>query len=633
MITSTDHAVPPHTTTGTTTAIATKRRKRRSVQLHDIVLIDWIGYYCNDTTKRQLNIPTSTTTTTTSSSSTTCNTTSSLSSSSLLQQCNDNDRTEDHNSNNNHENSKLVSSSISSVSIHQPTPPPLSLLLLLDTLPIFHTVNNFYCCVGDQDVIPAVEMGLRFMDIQAVMSDDEDNDNDDATQNHTVTAAAAAATDNPNDPSDFNPTSIPTVALIYSHSKYAYGLSSRTYTHSTATDGTNHTSTYTLPPESNVLYKVTLQRIVSSSSSANDDIPDPKLLLQCYQCKKLLANDIFQNDILTKSKHSNHDTNVAGIKDPHALQNYSTNGNDIHTNMYHLHRAIRIYQRTVEKLENLIIELQQSFSSSSSPIKEGDKMNDTDETNLSYINEAKQLQIDCLNNISAVYMKCQLYHKAKEACIQTLLKDSNNSKALFRAARAALYDPASSYDEVQATLHAVQQELVHTPPQSVQLQKDLEILQKEYQQHEMKYKQQQKIMATRIQKKMNHAPSMKTSTTKATSDSKQNTDDNEDMDYDHVNNVTLSTTTSTGAPLADHVHPVVACTEPSSTATITTVTAFLRSVLSSLTSRATKRILYRMVQGSLLFFLLLYMYIYVYITTTTTTTLHPSSTPPQLHEL
>ena len=385
--------------------------RSQSVQLHDIVVIDWIGCYCNDTTKRLLNIPTSSTTTTTSSSS-------------EMQQSSD-DETDNH-----HQDSTSSPSSSSSAGSVP--------LKSLDALPIFHSVENYCCCIGDQDIIPAVEMGLRFMNMNvvemtpvncpdsAVDNNTNTNDDDAAAKTFTPTTRHKHATD----PDDTNQTitTVPTVALIYSHSKYAYGMSSRTYTYSTATtDGIHHTTTYTLPPLSNVLYRVTLKRIISSP---NDMPSDPKLVLQLYQCKKLLANDIYQNDIRAKSKHSNTiESNNNSNKNIDTIDTNATitadNSDFSSTNMYHLHRAIRIYQRTVDKLENFIIGLKEQQSD------DNDQTNDIDASRTpSYIDEAKQLQIDCLNNISAVYMKCHMYHKAKEACVQTLLKDSNNSKAL-----------------------------------------------------------------------------------------------------------------------------------------------------------------------------------------------------------
>ena len=553
-------------------------------------MIDWIGYYCDDTARCQLNIPTT---------------------------------------------------SISSLRHdHNDTPPPSSsppssspsfyssskvLQEILDPLPIFHSVENYYCCIGDQDVIPALEMGLRFMNVHSTIIPSSNtnnmNENDDIENNNNIDKNIDSSDLHNNNSVTISDTIQPplAIALIYSHSKYAYGLSSRTYTYTTSsttsasTDRPIATTTYTLPPLSNVIYKVTLKRILPSVTASNTN--DPKVLLQLYQCKKLLANDIYQNDIqMTPKKKKNGNGNGSTTNDDTTIADESKHDTNSTNNTYHVHRAIRIYQRTVEQLENFMIELQQQLQlQSSSP-------NDT--TTLSYITEARQLQLDCLNNISAVYMKCHYYHKAKEACVQTLLKDSNNSKALFRAAKAALYDPASSYDEVQATLRAVQ-DLVRTTSDTTNtnnntrtLQRDLELLQKEYHQHEMKYKQQQKVMAARIQQKMKHTTtSSTTKTTTAWHDSESNTATLQNHN-DNKNNVSPDINHQTSTHTNDHTNNYT----------------ILQSILSSFhstptLSNNTKQILYRILQVILLLFLLLYMYIYFHVlnvTVTTTTTTIPS---------
>ena len=549
-------------------------------------MIDWIGYYCDNTTRCQLNIPTT---------------------------------------------------SISSLRHdHNDTPPPSSspsfyssskvVQEILDPLPIFHSVENYYCCIGDQDVIPALEMGLRFMNVHSTIIPSSNtnnmNENDDIEKNNNNME------DKNIDSSDLHNNNSVTlsdtiqpplaVALIYSHSKYAYGLSSRTYTYTTSsttsaiTDRPIATTTYTLPPLSNVIYKVTLKHILPSVTASNTN--DPKVLLQLYQCKKLLANDIYQNDIqMTPKKKKNGNGNGSTTNDDTTIADESKHDNSTN-NTYHLHRAIRIYQRTVEQLENFMIELQQQQQLQLQSSLQNDA------TTLSYITEARQLQLDCLNNISAVYMKCHYYHKAKEACVQTLLKDSNNSKALFRAAKAALYDPASSYDEVQATLRAVQ-DLVRTTSDTTNtnnntrtLQRDLELLQKEYHQHEMKYKQQQKVMAARIQQKMKSATTSSTkNATTALIDSESNIATLQ-IHNDNKKNVSPDINHMTSTNTMDHNNN-------------RTIQSILSSFHSTPTlSNNTKQILYRILQVIILLFLLLYMYIYFHVlnvTVTTTTTTIP----------
>ena len=452
--------------------------EEQSVQLHDIVEIDWIGYYCDDAIKLQLGIPP----TASPSDLVVNNESPPIAGTTTPSPSHDNQ---------NHIETDTTKTTSSSV-----------LLSILNECPIFHSVQNLYCDVGDQDVIPAVEMGLRFLHVVVRRSRREPN------------RSLPEMVDETEEPGIII---LPTVALIYSHSKYAYGISSRTFstiiasgsasatttttpattTTTATTTGThrNHDS-YTLPSLSNVIYKVTLKRIVSSSTATEGS---PNILLQLFKCKKHLANDIYQNDILATKKTRDETTTTA-------------NASHNHNNSYHCHRAVRIYQRTVERLENWMLELQNATDDNGDddddddPVKHHDRMEARDNiaaitATASYIQEAQQLQIDCLNNISAVYLKCRLYHKAKEACIETLLKDANNSKALIRAAKAALYDPASSYEEVQAAFRAVQ-DIATMADDDATLQKDLNALQKEYVHHQAKYKREQKQMAVRIQEKL-----------------------------------------------------------------------------------------------------------------------------------
>ncbi len=421
-----------------------EEEEEQSVQLHDIVEIDWIGYYCDDATKRQLGIP---------SSSLVKESQPLLPVESPPVAATTSPTTPPHAKHNHVETDTTTTSS--------------SVLSILNECPIFHSVQNLYCDVGDQDVIPAVEMGLRFL--------------------HLKRRRRRRLPVGDEDPRIL----LPTVALIYSHSKYAYGISSRTYstiiasddaaTTTTGTDTHRNRNGDTLPSLSNVIYKVTLKRIVSSSSSTTTTTlsRSPKVLLQLFKCKKHLANDIYQNDILVETKNT---------------RDGPTTHNPNH-NSYHCQRAVRIYQRTVEKLENFIMELQNDMDDNGHDLT------------TSYIKEAQQLQIDCLNNISAVYLKCRWYRKAKEACIETLLKDPNNTKALVRAAKAALYDPASSYEEVQTAVQAVQDIMADATLQdATTLQKDVTVLKKEYVQHQAKYKREQKQMAVRIQEKFRNRP-------------------------------------------------------------------------------------------------------------------------------
>jgi hypothetical protein len=262
-----------------------------------------------------------------------------------------------------------------------------------NNVPVFHMGQDVLCVIGEKDVVPALEMGIRFM------------------QSYET-------------------------SIIYSHSKYAYGLSKRTYKYNNtpstppnscisesndANSDVGGPTSFTLQPESNVIYIVTLKRIVTSQA-----VNQPRFQLRLCLSKKMLANDIYQCDF----------------------------NDNIKSNMY-AHRAIHIYQRAADLLESILISAANRQEPNTDDV---DSRAATDLSNVE-IDAARNCQIDCLNNIVAVYMKCQLYHKAKEACVAVLKVDVHNVKALFRAAKAALYDPASSYDEVQAAIQAVEEEI------------------------------------------------------------------------------------------------------------------------------------------------------------------------------
>lgn len=70
--------------------------------------------------------------------------------------------------------------------------------------------------------------------------------------------------------------------------------------------------------------------------------------------------------------------------------------------------------------------------------------------------KAIHILLDCLNNISAVHYKSKDYCKAKEAATAVLQWDVTNQKALCRAAKAALLDPAGSFEESEMAILAAE---------------------------------------------------------------------------------------------------------------------------------------------------------------------------------
>jgi hypothetical protein len=428
-----------------------------SVQLHDIVRIDFIGYYCNDITKQTLF--------------------------SLLPNHHSDD---DNNHNSNDTDDHITTTTTTTTNDKNKN----QLKSLLESLPIFQYETNILCCIGDKDVVPALEMGLRFM-------------------------------------------SLYDTAIIYSHSKYAYGISTRTYNYTK----NNEFVTYTLPSLSNVIYQVTIHEIIHSTTTTTTTTTsiynDPVLQIQLCQSKKHLANDIYQNDIIEPKviKNNRRSNNIDNDNDDDMNDDNThpdTTPVSSNNNTYNKHRAIHIYQRIIERLDHFIIELQQQ-------VKNESNNNHNNKNNI--IQQAQQIQIDCYNNISAVYMKCHLYHLAKETCVQQIIahRDPHNIKALYRIAKASIYDPSSSYQEVQATIQALQDELNYmirqgeqqqlivtsdnTTSSSVnnsntnnnenskiihQLKIDIQKLKNEYKVHYTKYKQQQQMISTNIATKLNN---------------------------------------------------------------------------------------------------------------------------------
>lgn len=218
-----------------------------------------------------------------------------------------------------------------------------------DDGPIFQTETNWWVVVGDKDVVPALEMGIRF-------------------------------------------TEVGETTAIWSHSKFAYG-------HGTRSD--------ILPANANVRFEVSVHKIWTA-----EDLDQSSVKLEICRSKKTIANDIYQNE-------------------------------DVANNPQAKSRALHTYRKAAEQLECI---LRQSEGVTS--VEDGNADLDFD------IQDVRNLLSDCLNNIAAVHLQCKSYHAAKESCVAVLQHDPHNFKALLRAAKAALLDPASSYEEVEAAIKA-----------------------------------------------------------------------------------------------------------------------------------------------------------------------------------
>lgn len=244
---------------------------------------------------------------------------------------------------------------------------------------IFQSAQDWMVVVGEKDVVPALELAIRFMNVGET-------------------------------------------ALVWSHSKYAYGPSSRS------------NGDYTLPPHSNVKYRVTLKSIIDDKQR-----DEPGFLIKYSAAKKEIGNDVFANEW------------------------------DLHQGKA---KAIQLYSKGASNLQLLV--------------QRASEIEDRD-----LAQQASSLMVDCLNNIVAVHLRAKEYHAAKQAAVKVLTVDPGNPKALLRAAKAALLDPASSYEEVKAALDAVA-ETEGTDD------KELAKLRTQFQQQQKEYRKRSKAFASKM---------------------------------------------------------------------------------------------------------------------------------------
>ena len=248
--------------------------------------------------------------------------------------------------------------------------------------PIFHDVKDVWIILGDKDVLPVVEMGIRYCPV-----------------GETVT--------------------------VWGHSKFAYGFSKRTH------------EKYELPPNSNVQYDITVKKLISGQER---DAHKLKWCVTATESKKNIANDAYQNEWSDGQGKA---------------------------------RIRYLYEKAAKELELVI---------------DGVQKEPEDEAEKEYFEKAKAILMDCLNNIAAVEIRAKEYHLAKEAAVRVLQREPNNFKGLIRAAKAALLDPASSYEEVDAALAAAAEKA-----NDVQA-KDLEKLMSDFVRRKQAYEQRSKKM-------------------------------------------------------------------------------------------------------------------------------------------
>jgi len=254
--------------------------------------------------------------------------------------------------------------------------------------PIFQTVTNWWVVVGDKDLLPALEMGIRF-------------------------------------------TKCGETSAIWSHSKFAYGPGTRTDA---------------LPANSSVRYEVTIHKVWTAAEQDQNSVK-----LEVCRSKKNIANDIYKNENVVDNPHSKN-------------------------------RALQIYKKAAENLDYLVRQASAAASDG----------NDLDFD----VTEARVLLLDCLNNIAAVHLQCKSYHAAKESCVAVLEQDPNNFKALLRAAKAALLDPASSYEEVDAAIQAASEQCQDNEKLQIEVQR----LKVDFLRRKQAHKQREKSMYSKMTK-------------------------------------------------------------------------------------------------------------------------------------
>jgi tetratricopeptide (TPR) repeat protein len=92
---------------------------------------------------------------------------------------------------------------------------------------------------------------------------------------------------------------------------------------------------------------------------------------------------------------------------------------------------------------------------------------------------ARGILVDCLNNTAALHLRAKEYGKAKEAATLVLVQDPDNVKALCRAARAAMLDPAGSYEESEAAI-ATAENLKPEDPDVIKMRAELTRRKRDY---------------------------------------------------------------------------------------------------------------------------------------------------------
>jgi len=269
--------------------------------------------------------------------------------------------------------------------------------------PLFQRAKSWLIVVGDSNVVPALEMGIRHMKVGQT-------------------------------------------ALIWSHSKFALGNGTR----NVIAEFASSNGLGVVPPKSNVMYKVTVTQKVMDTSRLN-----PYFTIQKALTKKNIANDIYQNE-WCKPPETNEDADCE-----HSMK-----------------RAIRLYTKAAKEMETLL---------------QGNYFHHVEKDHPQE-HESRQILLDALNNIVAVHLRQKEYHEAKISAVEVLKIDPNNTKALLRAAKAALMDPASTMEEAAATIEAAKSAITTSGKNEAMNEKEMKRLKIKLKEKQVDYKEKTKKM-------------------------------------------------------------------------------------------------------------------------------------------
>jgi len=316
---------------------------------------------------------------------------------------------------------------------------------------VFHKAKDWLIVVAEQDVVPCLELAIRFM-------------------------------------------SVGDTALVRSHSKFAYGpytrrmrkIISNKFSEDDQNNGNDDDALeeyYMLPSNSNVVYRVTVKSIVSEEERGTSDFA-----VRAAEAKKLIGNDAYAHEWPVICDGGG-DGGGGSSRSSAQLQHVKG-------------KVIKLYKRGADAVEYLFAQLQQQQE------EPQNQENQEGAASQEILSRAKALYLDCLNNIVAVHMRAKDYHAAKQAAINVLNADPSNYKALVRAAKACLLDAGSSYEEVQAAIDAAAvRAVVPGDDEDGTKAKDAEIkkLRSELRRRKLEYKKKSKDMFSKMAKEISTA--------------------------------------------------------------------------------------------------------------------------------